>query len=322
MKELSEALVRLRRGELSWEKFYRLVYAHLTMLLVRRFQFESDTARELLADFYPKLVRICRDYQDSGSTFEAYLYTCVRYYVSEWTRQRRNRRRREVLIGCCDETPLAVAEEVETDLDPGTHCIESGLAILANSRQRDTVRRQLLICLCKNIPLLTSAEIERYAALFGLPLGWLISVEASLLERRDRVGRTRTRYREQRDRHYASMLDAGNRLRLRGGSAEVVSEFHRRRWNYYRDRLQHQTVHLSNREVADILGISKGSVDSALSNLSKRLAVLAAGTVPSGHGTPAPRVKQSAQALRNGRNHPPARSGGDSSAAGGYRLFL
>jgi RNA polymerase sigma factor (sigma-70 family) len=297
MKELSRALLRYRENEISWEEFYRLVHTHLTTLLVRRFQFPPDAARELLADFYPKLVRVCRDYENSGSTFEAYLYTCIRYYISEWTRRRRTARGREILIGCCDETPLAVAEEPEIDSDVGTHCMESGLAILANSRQRDTIRRQLLICLCKNIPLLSASEIERYAALFGLPLGWLRSVEASLLARRDRVGQTRTKYREQRDRHYASMLDAANRERLRSGSREAVAEFHRRRWNYYRERLQHQTVHLSNREVAVLLGISKGSVDSALSNLAKRLAAVTAGTVPSRNGTSAPRVEQRTQAF-------------------------
>lgn len=297
MKELSRVLVRYRAGEISWDEFYGLVYVHLTTLLVRRFQFDREVAGELLADFYPKLVRVCRDYQDSGSTFEAYLYTCIRYFTNEWTRQRRTARRKEVLIGCCDETALAVAEEPDIDEVSGTHCIESGLAILANSRQRDTIRRQLLICLCKNLPLLNSSEIERYSALFGLPVGWLSSVEAALLPRRERIGKTRTKYREQRDRHYASMLDAANQDRVRPGSREVAVEFHRRRWNYYRDRLRRQTVHLSNREVAAILGISKGSVDSALSNLSKRLAVLTTGAVRSGHGTSASRVEQRSQTL-------------------------
>jgi hypothetical protein len=61
-------------------------------------------------------------------------------------------------------------------------------------------------------------------------------------------------------------------------------EFHRRRWCYYRRRLKRQTVHFTNREVATILGVPKGSVDSALSNLSRRLAQRGLREIGSRHG--------------------------------------
>ncbi|MCG8481392.1 MAG: hypothetical protein MI724_20020, partial [Spirochaetales bacterium] len=86
-------------------------------------------------------------------------------------------------------------------------------------------------------------------------------------------------YQELRDRHYAAML----RYDTEGAhaskphareAADRMHAFHRRRWKHYRHRLAHQALHLSNREVGLLLGIPKGSIDSAMAGLARRLASL------------------------------------------------
>ncbi len=270
MTELTRMLWDYRQDNLSWDAFYRRALVQMEVVLTRSLKIDRESQTDIIGEFYPRFLRICHDYNDSGSSFDAYLFTSLRYFVRTWQRKQARRTRTENTLGCHDPDELSVSEEPPAIKLPP--CSDDGLAILSNNRQRDTVRRQLLICLCKNLPLLDHDEIHYYAALFGLPVNWIHSFESYLHERRVRISQARTEYREYRDRHYAAMMHhqffPGNR---RGDGYDPV-EFHRRRWRYYRRRLERQTVHLTNREVALILGIPKGSVDSALSNLSRRLA--------------------------------------------------
>lgn len=270
MTDLTTALTEHREGRLSWEDFYQQALTKMNALLVRPLGIDTEGREEIVGEFYPRFVKICSDYTDCGSSFEAYLFTSLRFFVRSWQRERTRQLRTENALGCYDSDELSVSEDPIESVIPLAP--RSGLALLSNSRQRDTVRRQLLICLCKNLPLLDHDEIHYYAVLFGLPVEWIRGFDSYLHERHARISRARTNYREHRDRHYAAMLHHqifSEKSRSEG--CDPV-EFHRRRWNYYRRRLRRQTVHLTNREVASILGIPKGSVDSALSNLSRRLA--------------------------------------------------
>lgn len=269
MTELTHLLIDYRLDKLSWEKFYRRALIQMEIVLTRSLNIDLESQIEIIGEFYPRFLRICQDYSDNGSSFDAYLFTSLRYFVRTWQRAQAVRTRTENTLGCHDPDKLSVSEDpTDGELPP---CPGDGLAILSNNRQRDTVRRQLLICLCKNLPLLDQDEIHYYAALFGLPVNWIRSFESYLHERRARISGARTEYREYRDRHYAAMM---HHQFFPGEPREDgydPVDFHRRRWRYYRKRLKRQTVHLTNREVALILGIPKGSVDSALSNLSRRL---------------------------------------------------
>ncbi|MEX2445225.1 MAG: hypothetical protein WD492_16620 [Alkalispirochaeta sp.] len=281
MTELTHALSEYHSGNLTWEAFYRQALRHMDAVLTRPLGINAEGRQEIVAEFYPRFVKLCSDYVDCGSSFDAYLFTSLRFFVRTWQREQTRRRRTENALGCHDSDELSVSEDpADGEISPSAH---NGLAILSNNRQRDTVRRQLLICLCKNLPLLDQDEISYYAALFGLPIGWIRGFESYLHERRERISQARTGYREHRDRHYAAMLHHQIFPGTTRHDGYDPVEFHRRRWKYYRKRLQRQTVHLTNREVATILGIPKGSVDSALSNLSRRLEQRARAQIGSEH---------------------------------------
>ncbi len=270
MTELTRALVEFRHKSISWEVFCQRALEHIDAVLIRSLGIDAEGRKEIVGDFYPRFVKLCGDYSDQGSSFDAYLFTSLRFFVRTWQRKQTNMRRAEHAFGCNDTSDLSVCEE-PADSETIPHAGD-GLAILSNTRQRDTVRRQLLICLCKNLPLLDHEEVQYYAALFGIPSRWLQGLESYIHHRRARISRATTDYREHRDRHYAAMLHHQTNAIPVDPDTTDQEKFHRRRWEYYRRRLQRQTVHLTNREVAALLGIPKGSVDSALSNLSRRLA--------------------------------------------------
>lgn len=297
MQSLTHELRRYRSQEITWADFYASAAPRIEQLLSRVMRVPAEDRHDLTADFYPRFVRLANDYTDVGPGFDAYLTTALRYFVRTWRRKRREREEQHDLFS----GPERVEYEIrETPQPPETAALpETGpspLAVLSNSRQRDAVRRQLFMCLCKNAPVLTDVELEYYARLMSVPRSWLQVLDAYVHSRWEHVSRRRTRYRELRDRHYAAMIRwrhgcGGNRPRRRDPHT-----YHRSRWLFYQDRIRRQTVHLSNREVAVLLGVSKGSVDSAMSNLARRLAALAENPVPSLHDPPASRLKQHTQA--------------------------
>lgn len=276
MSSLSIAFRQFRQNSLSWSDFFAIACSHVDRILVKKFRFTTDTRMEVIADFYPKFTRICRDYTECGASFEAYLYTSLYFFCKSWCRRQSDRWDREFLVSDDYDDFFTMSEDPVERIDEYR---DDAAAILANSRRRDTVRRQLLICLCKNIPMLSHDEALRYAAAYDIPPSMVYHVEAYAHRKRERASRDRAYYQELRDRHYAAMLryeTEGRRSSTQHTreTADRMYAFHRRRWEHYRHRLAHQALHLSNREVGMLLGIPKGSIDSAIAGLARRLASL------------------------------------------------
>ena len=305
MEPLTAELARFRCCDINWNTFYRRAEIHMMRMMIRMVPRDRDARREIIADFYPRFQRICAEYQERGASLDAYVYTSLRFFTKSWLRHRASRTQFEIGMPEEETDLLAVAEEPLQDLEGG---VDPGLALLSNSRQRDAVRRQLFICLCKNLPVLDNNEVLAFSTRYGIPLRWLEGVDTYLGPRWERVTRARQEYREHRDRHYAAMLHSQAGISLPNSSIaqdrQRAYRFHRRRWNYYRHRLRRQALHLSNREVAAILGIPKGSVDSAMNNLSRRLAGLRELSVQSCHDLDPAGFKQQSQTRRDGRNSP------------------
>lgn len=277
MSPLSNAYRQFRQDSMSWSDFFSIARPHVERILVKKFRFARDTRMEVIADFYPKFTRMCRDYRECGASFEAYLYTSLSFFCKSWCRRRADRWEREFLVADDHEELFTVSEDPTDWIDERGN---ASSAVLANSRRRDTVRRQLLICLCKNIPMLSHDEALRYAATYDFPASTVYHVEAYAHRKRERISGDRAYYRELRDRHYAAMIRCETQIRRAStrrerDRARSMRAFHRRRWEHYRHRIAHQALHLSNREVGILLGIPKGSIDSAMAGLARRLAGLA-----------------------------------------------
>ncbi|MFA7566723.1 MAG: hypothetical protein WCY01_06820 [Alkalispirochaeta sp.] len=287
MISINDAYDDYIQGATDWEAFLIVCYAFIADTVVRLFRVSMEDRGDTVAEFYPKLCRIVERYEDNGSTFEAYLTVCLRFFCRTRAQRIRSLYRHEVLMEDVD-TVLITAETPPTDFcTEFTACTEPDVctkasvcgpsfALITNTRKSDTLRRQLLICFCKNLPLLDQDQINTYTTLLCIPPLLVKSLEVYVSDRRQNFLNRRNKYTLQRNRHFAKMHTyqrlAQEELNPRSRKTlHERSEFHRTRWLYYRTRLQKQNVHLSNREVGVLLGIPKGSVDSAMSNLTRYL---------------------------------------------------
>lgn len=309
MSDLSSTFVQYRRGSVPRSRLIEAIVQFAQIRLHARFHLTREQQHEILNEFYPRLENMCDNYHYQGKSFEAYVFSTLRYFCRTWHRRQMERIDREVLIGE-SQSELFVCEDpapaVEDDLTP--YPLHPVAGVVVSSRFEDAFRRQILICLCKNIPLLSDADAQRYATRLSLPYAWIEAVQRATHERTVQVRERTERMKRHRNRHYVKMIQCE---RAEGPTSDRAL-FHRRMWLTWCDRLKRQRVHLSNSEVALLLGIPKGSVDSAMTNLTRRLAQSGRPPVRSGHARSSARLKQCTQAHGDGRHSPPAqRSGGD-----------
>ncbi len=277
MSSINQVYLAFRRGETDWDSLITQCCIYIGEISVRMFRVAMEERDDTIAEFFPKLCALTANYQECGSSFEAYLTVSLRFFCRSRHRRRRECALREVLTDDVD-SPLFLVEDREsvTIVHSDFSCPGGQRPLLTITRRTDTLRKQLLISFCKNLPILDDEQVASYTRLLQLPPGLVTSLETYVSDRREHFLQRRNRYTEQRDRHYAEMhrcqhLAAATLSVDEKRSLTERSEYHRRRWLHYHERLKRQNIHLSNREVGLLLGIPKGSVDSAMANLNRRL---------------------------------------------------
>lgn len=277
---LDHALEQYRGGTVPWEKFVFLTIRFVDYLMRERHRIGRDERAELISDFYPRLQHLVEHYREQGSSFEGYLASTVFHFCRAHVRKKIRTRRIETGIVTLDgftedkDTPPALVSEAP--IEPLCGHYEEELKNIQGPGQPDTLRRQLLFAFCKNIPLLEAKDLDRYGKLLNMPTLWISTVrEYAARHHAERLLR-RTILQERRDAHYAAMIALECRMKkgLRLHECKRITrryDYHRRLWLEYIHRLRVQNVHLSHRDLAALFGIPKGSVDSAVFVLTRRL---------------------------------------------------
>lgn len=266
---MSTHIEMYRSQRCTWEEFVAAVWP----TLVRQIEITSNgnhqQAVEAAGEFYPHLRRLVHRYRDTGSSFDAYLRTSVRYFCRKKYAETGQRRLAEVVAE--PEHPvfngLFTHEKFSHEIESRPYPFhDDGTETL---RSRDATRRQLLFVLCSNLPILDNDELERYSSLLDVPVGWLYALQTVALTIVERRRERKTRLAELRDRHYAFVLESRRQLLVatteeRRNRYERSHRYHYARWQVYRRRLHRNRCTLSHREVALLLGVPKGSIDSAI----------------------------------------------------------
>ncbi|MDA3949699.1 MAG: sigma factor [Spirochaeta sp.] len=291
--------------------------------MARLFGIPGDDRDDAVADFFPRLALLIHRYRDQGASFEAYLMVSLRFFCRTRHRQRERLETVEMLVPDVEDAsytadaprPIVATYSIPEE-DPTVIAENPEVPFLTNTRTKDTVRRQMLISFCKNLPLLDDEDVAAFATTLKIPGSLLDALQTYVNNRRDRFVPQQSGYRRQRDRHYTRMRALEVHL-APGSTSEAKYQvsrryrFHRRLWHYYCRRLKRQKISLSNAELSVLLGIPKGSVDTSLVRLNRRLEIIQNARYATKHGTcDYPGVKQRPQISGNDR-HPgrPGRAG-------------
>jgi hypothetical protein len=244
----------------------------------------EDDGGEFFLFFYPRLLRTLERFQDQGRPFEWYLHSVLRWHYLGFVRWKRRRERSWACGAMPDLWAIPAAERVTADeielretpawLPPE---VASVFRLGPESRLRKPADRQrLLIWALKQVRLLQGPDLEWVMKWTEIGEERLRAVCAELRDRLERRERRLSLLVERRDRAFAA-LQLTERALAGEPDPEVQRSLSerlaraRRCLHLSQERIARVPLQPSNRELAQALGLPKGTVDTSLYWLKRRL---------------------------------------------------
>jgi RNA polymerase sigma factor (sigma-70 family) len=236
---------------------------------------DEDACGDFYVFFQPRLVRLISRFKDQGKPFESYLCSVLNWQLKNFSRERRYSER-----GWNVALRLETAEEREDECD-GTEASSPDMADprIAGLFVKDSDKRNFLLLCLKCVRSLPADQIPALSTLTGIPCRQLEDYVAALRVRAEHREKRLERFRVRRNRAYSTsrLLEAELSEEMDPRRREEIHERlakARKRMRAAMDRMSRMMLNPTNREIAEVLGIPKGTVDSGLYWLKKKLALV------------------------------------------------
>ncbi|MBN1834489.1 MAG: hypothetical protein JW820_01495 [Spirochaetales bacterium] len=272
---LNERVLQYQRDGRGLQELMEEIAPRVYSYPLSKFGFDEDDCGEYFLFVYPRLLRTLARFQERGRPFEWYLNSVLRWQLGEYRRLRRASEERWAAATQPGfwERPAVSGGGGPEDTDPGP--VEL-LRKVCGTRGSRAAGRRILFWALKHPRRLAGEDIQALAEVSGLEESFVEeavrAVEQSLHQREERL----RRLHERRNRAYARCLhlqgqlcrelDRERRRELRARLDKARNSLHRTA-----ERLSRVRAQPSNREIARALRVPKGTVDSSLFWLRRRL---------------------------------------------------
>lgn len=264
--QITEKVLCYQIGHWSWTDLWRHLNQHINAFFDQQ-RVREDLQPRFLDRFEPRLISMIENFEYRGITFEALLRRSLKLHLS--TIYGEAKREKLEFAYCAvanaDATEGSRMPEIaETPVAPltGSHP-GPGIACLGRRRFEalPPADRRLLVSAFKNCLHLDDGLCAELSSRYGLPLDWI-------LDCRDQLAATM----DDRLKLKCELRQKLNQLRIdheyaRGATGFREQERQQRRelrMSRLRRRLDSLSVSPRHQDIARILGIPKGSVDSSL----------------------------------------------------------
>jgi RNA polymerase sigma factor (sigma-70 family) len=239
----------------------------------------EDDCGDFYLFFFPRLVRILSRFRDQGKPFEAYLNSVLRWQLKSYIRCRR-RSERLWEVSARPELWEPAGEQEEVPRLPEEQFLQRTADLLGTDGRgvirRPADRRRFLFFALKRVRELSDGALDQAADRLGMPREELRRPARELRGRLERREERLARMRVRRNRAFSRLaqleqqlpreMDAGRARRLEERIARLRRTLRKTQAVIARIPLQP-----SNREIGEVLGVPKGSVDTSLFWLRRRL---------------------------------------------------
>ncbi|MDR2072206.1 MAG: hypothetical protein LBP60_02065 [Spirochaetaceae bacterium] len=264
---LNKLLQDYRQGHISRKELEGSIFNHIRKD-PRRLSISwwtEEAYDDFISWFYPRMSRAVDRYKECGSNFDAYITTMIRLSAKEYGIRKKEHRIIEKTWWDAKAEEMAVYEPEEPEYleeEPKLHRVSNP--------------RQVLMLLLKAYHYLSESHVARLAPAVGLTKEELSSIIDRLrrlrLQRDEAVRNLKERIHAQFYRCLAfekRMIHAPpysiHRLKMK-----KCLETARKRLLSMRKRLASMRTEASNEQIAQVLGVKKGTVDSNLHAVKQR----------------------------------------------------
>jgi DNA-directed RNA polymerase specialized sigma24 family protein len=275
MHELNEFYFLFTQRGVTRGEFEGLVYDYLVKNQEKTniSHWKNEEYEDFLSWFYPRLHKAVDSYRETGASFEVFINTIMRVAAKEYHTRMTAKSVTEYSAWSVHVPELYAREEApHYSYDPHEKKLSG---IIANSKGRKNPR-QLLALILKCYYYVSDDFLDRAACHAGIERKKLKEMIETLKtirsEKDDEIYRMKERvycqyYRcivyEKRLSYLPENTNAYAKLKLRLEKA-------RKRLEKMRERISKIRSDATNKEIAQVIGVSKGSVDSSLYNLKSK----------------------------------------------------
>jgi hypothetical protein len=222
------------------------------------YNWNKDDFTDFLCWLYPRISRAIDNYRNTGSSFDAYITAIIRWSAKEYHALERDHRMVEYTCWKAKAMEMAVCDDEPAYLES-----KPVFKPISNPRQA-------LVLLLKSYHFVSEDFLTRAAPAIGIPkekLGQLIeTLRKRRIQREEEIRELQERIFSQ---YYRCMTFEKKMRTAPEGSARVEKMRQclvrgRKRLESMRRRLTAIKTEASNRQVADVLGVPKGTIDANL----------------------------------------------------------
>ncbi len=280
-KSLDVYLQLYRAGKMSHPELVTTVatYTYHTILTNRMIQ--QDEYGGFLLFFYPTIRKTIHRYRAIGKSFEAYLNSYIKYQLKSYFRMlgKQNMQHANIIYQEKVELTYSIAHDSQLSMTQPSAPMDILNEIYQyfqklNPRRCAGFRKRVFIVIIKFIDRWTPEQIDFVADKFSFDVNQLFTIRLTALERKERRVTRIILLEKQRNTLLQRLHQAQsqNNHTMRTDSQQIEAE------KKYQTRLQkiNRRIHsiprsLSNRDIAQILTLSKGTVDSSIYLLKKTI---------------------------------------------------
>lgn len=276
MATLTELVVNYKETGEGFDEIARRMSALVYEFPMQYRGFDEDDSGEFLLFLYPRFLRFIENFSPAGKPFENYFRRSLRWQIKSYATRMKNRRARYKAEECPGLWPDGCVYGEEEVRESGTLY---GPEFFDRSGEEpsiaDTRKRRLVVLALKGCTGMDDHQLERVARQIGISPPWLVLQRDRLEERLRKKDPRLATLRRRRNTAFATIVQVQGELsgciepRRRARLAHRL-KVHRKRLETARALLSRVPLRPTNDEIALILGIPKGSVDSTMYYLRKQ----------------------------------------------------
>ncbi|MCX7039902.1 MAG: hypothetical protein NT005_12325, partial [Spirochaetes bacterium] len=266
MESLTEKVLEFQKTGAGLNALVDVLAPRVYQFPRRKMGWDEDACGDFYLYFQPRLLRLLGRFQDLGKPFESYLCAVLGWQLRNFARERRRGERKwsaTLRLDTADPVRESAPEDERVRSYP--RLTPQVLAVIRTGADR----RNFLFLLLKCARHIDREKAEALAPLTSVPAAKMLALASSLAESRAHRDRRLAIFVERRNRAFclARLLEGELRFETdpcRRQEMERRLASANKRMAMAMTRMSRVAVAPTNREIAESLGVPKGTVDSGL----------------------------------------------------------
>jgi len=277
MENLTEKVLQYQKTREGLRDIVNEIGPRIYQFPRRTMGWDEDACGEFYVFIHPRLIRLLDRFRNQGKPFESYLWAVLGWQLRNFARERNRDERRWKVSLRMEPGPAVSLEDCRCPEDGSEAEALTASSAVARCVQSAADRRNFLFLALKCSRLVDAENAPALARIAGITAENLVSLVAALRDARSARETRREMFRCRRNKAFAAIrllehellaeAEPGKRASLEKSLGRM-----RLRMSTAMQRMSRVGVAPTNLEIAKALRVPKGTVDSGLYWLKRKLA--------------------------------------------------